>query len=465
MFYTRFIYFVKTLFFLPLIFILMLPCYGETLKQRVFKLEELVKKQQKLIDLLINKKDINNEQALQKRIAELEQKIETLAPIQKPDALKETKDISNISSNNNPEPLNGATQQPTIPTTGSEKQLPDISVVVNASTHISDDKSDTDRNRFLLNESEISMQGYLYPTIRGDAFYSFGRESGQRAPLGKSNELIGELEEAYATFLETPLKDVSVKAGKMRIDFGKTNKLHPHSLPYEDTPSVLKNFLGEDGMKGHGIEASYLIPTPRNFFAQIQAGYWRPDTVSLDPDTGLEPDDAGSRLADRILTSRLWLSKELSDDSELELGLSSALGRSIFNGSGSGSYDPIQLYSADITYRKFPKAHKKLSLQAEWLLHKRKIADTSLSHSGYYLLGTYQFNQYWEWGLRYDNASLPSPSLGHESSISTFLTNHLSESTFLRYQYKHGNHIGGNNFNEFIIQFVWGIGPHSHSLK
>lgn len=464
------IYIFKSLLFISIIFVLMLPCHGNTvkqtsrkhsnitLKQRLIKLEELVKKQQKLINVLIQQKNTNNEQVLQKRIDELEQKIETLTSIQKEDSLKKITGANNNSNNNNQEPLIDTTQQQTITTTGGEKQLPDISVVANASTHISDDRSDTDRNRLLLNESEISMQGYLYPTIRGDLFYSFGRKSG-------GNELNGELEEGYTTFLETPLKNVSVKAGKMRIDFGKTNKLHPHSLPYEDTPSVLKNFLGNDGLKGHGIEASYLLPTSRDFFAQLQAGWWRPDSLRLDPETGLEYNNAGSRFADRLFTGRLWLSKEVSEDSELELGLSSAWGRSIFNGSGDDSYDPIQLYGADITYRKFPGIYKKLTLQAEWMLHRRKMIDTSLSRSGYYLLGTYQFNKFWEWGLRYDNASLPAPSSGHESSISTFLTNNFSESTFMRYQFKHGKHFEGNNFNEFIIQFVWGIGPHSHSLK
>lgn len=457
--YQRCAYFLKILFCITIISSMMLPCYGETLQQRVLKLEDLVKKQQDLINILMQQKNTNNEQALQKRIAELEQKIETLTAIKKTDALKETADSNNNNSSNNnqEEPINTA-EPPAAPATGSEKQLPDISVVANASTHISSDKSDADRNRFLLNESEISMQGYLYPTIRGDAFYSFGRESG-------SNGVKGELEEGYATFLETPLKDVSVKAGKMRIDFGKTNKLHSHQLPYEDKPSVLQNFLGKDGLKGHGIEASYLIPTSRNFFAQIQAGWWRPDSANLDPNTGMEPNDAGSRFSDHLFTSRLWLSKDLGEDSELELGLSSAWGRSIFNGSGDNSYDPIQLYGADITYRKFPGAHKKLSLQAEWLFHRRKTTNASLSHSGYYLLGTYQFNQYWEWGVRYDNASLPAPGIGHESSVSAFLTNNISEATAMRYQIKHGNHLDGNTFNEFIIQFIWGIGPHSHALK
>lgn len=447
------------LIFICLLTIFTFPCEGKqkmskkTTTTQVKILKQRLSKMEALADLL--QKRINE---LEKRVEELSKQKESLSTI----TSTETKSNSPLAQSQDTQ--ENSTQQPSpsqatsTPTTGSEKQIPDISVVVNASTHITSDKTNPDRNKVLVNESEITMQGYLHPNIRGDAFYSFGRAEGE-------NELKGELEEAYATFMETPIKGLGVKAGKMRVDIGKTNKLHSHQLPYEDRAAVIKNFLGSDGLKGHGIEVSYLFPTSRDIFAQLQVGWWRPDAPELNPATNLELNSAGTRIANTLVNSRLWLSKELGSDTELELGLSSAWGRSLFNGAGDNRYDPIQIYGADITLRKFPSANEKLALSLEWLTHRRLMSNDAVSRSGYYVLGTYQPNKYWEWGIRYDNASVPAPSIGHEYAVSAFLTNNLSESTFLRYQLKHGKHLEGESFNEFMVQFVWGVGPHSHALK
>lgn len=438
-----------------------------------------IKKQKKQITIKILKKQLNKMEALtdalQKRINELEQKVAILtekisiqqkksmqqAQMQQipPESIIKTKDSTqNQDLQLSPQSDIQLNPQTNTLATGSEKQLPDISVIVNGSANFTNNKAIIDRNKVLVNEAEIGMQGYLYPTIKGDAFFSFEREEGE-------NNLNGVLEEGYVTFLETPIKGIGIKAGKMKVDFGKTNKQHPHQLSYQDRVSVLKNFLGEDGLNAHGIEAAYLIPTSRNIFAQLQLGLWRPESPQLDPLTNLETNDAGTRISNTLATTRLWISKSIGDDNELELGLNSAWGKSLFNGSGSNKKDPIQIYAADLTFRKFMPAHKKLSLSLEWLLHNRKIPPSHISHSGYYVLGTFQSNKYWEWGIRYDNSSFPAPTQGHGSGISAIITNYLSESTFLRYQVKHGNDTEQKSFNEFIIQFVWGIGPHFHHLK
>lgn len=419
------------------------------IKKRLLKLEVLVKKQQALI------------QAQTKRVAELEEKLRKLSAertaLEEAPKPKEAPEPEQAPSKEEEAPESPAAP-PSIPTTGSEKQLPDVSVIANAHTSLTSDPQNPDRNRFLLDESEIGMQGFLYPGIRGDAFFSFGRPPG-------GTGLVGSLEEAYGTFLETPIRGVAVKGGKMRIDFGKRNKIHPHHLPYQDRPAVLRNFLGDDGLNGHGVEADYLLPTPRGTFAQLQFGFWKPEPPELDPLTGLEAADAGSRIFDHLLTSRLWTSAELGGDSELELGLSGGWGRSLMNGSGDGQVDPIRVYGADLTFRKFPSAHERILLSGEWLLYQRQTPIGTASRNGYYLLGTYQPNRYWEVGMRYDNSGVPFPADGRESALTGFLTNNLTETTYMRYQLKHGTHLDGASFNEFMIQFVWGIGPHAHPLQ
>lgn len=428
------------------------PTTQEQLRNRLTKLEALVKEQQKLIHQLLENKKNGHITALLKRIQELEDQVRKLS------ALTDSKKLLPQETATEKRPENAAGEETSSPTLGAEKQLPDISVIINGSTHLTGDSTNVDRNRFLVNEGEIGMQGYLYPGIRGDAFFSFSRDAGK-------NELTGSVEEAYGTFLETPIKNLAVKFGKTRIDFGKTNKIHQHHLPYEDRPAALKNFLGPDSLNGSGIEADYLLPTPKGTFAQLQLGWWRPESSPLNPLTGLEPDTAGSRIADQLFTGRLWTSKELGEDSELEIGLNSAFGRSLINGSGDNRVDPIRIYGADVTFRKFLSPHERLALSAEWFLHHRLMSIGTAARSGYYLLGTYQPNNYWELGLRYDNSGLPAPSLGREWALTGFLTNRLTETTYIRYQLKNGQHFTGPSYTEFILQFVWGIGPHSHPLQ
>jgi hypothetical protein len=113
-------------------------------------------------------------------------------------------------------------------------------------------------------------------------------------------------------------------------------------------------------------------------------------------------------------------------------------------------------------------------LQGELFWHRRedKFGGTGWhTRSGYYALADYKPDQYWDYGIRYDNSRFPWPIEGRDESISLILTNRLTEVSLLRFQYKFGNR--GNDiflpaahgFNELYLQFIWGAGSHTHPLQ
>ena len=67
-------------------------------------------------------------------------------------------------------------------------------------------------------------------------------------------------------------------------------------------------------------------------------------------------------------------------------------------------------------------------------------------------------------GLRYDHSGSPWAA-GIEQSLSLIHTQQLTEQTYLRLQASHGDRPGQKGFNELRLQWVWGVGPHTHSLE
>lgn len=321
---------------------------------------------------------------------------------------------------------------------GTPVNLPDISVIgdIIGKTTTYDD---LDRNKVFVREIEIALQGYLYPEIRTDVFFAFHREDG-----GKIN---AELEEAYVSFLKL-FADFDAKAGRILVDFGKVNKLHSEQWQYVDKPKVLENFLGEHGFIGNGGSLGYLLPLP--FFVQIDLSAWHLD--------GSEDENKFS-LADTVYASRFWISFSLSEIVELEIGGSSATGK----GYNYLKYqDDVKLYGLDLTYRIFPSTYEKLIFQNEILYIVRQLPENELKRFGFYNFFGYQFNKYWEAGLRYDFAESPLPDGKQTKSIAGIITTRFTDTTKLRMQY--GYNIESKD-HEAILQLLFGIGPHSHILK
>ncbi|MEW6040257.1 MAG: hypothetical protein AB1633_01925 [Elusimicrobiota bacterium] len=347
---------------------------------------------------------------------------------------------------------------------GAPLDLPDISILGDFYGKISKDNPPDDG--FFVREIELALQGYIYPEMRADIFLAMHRHEDVLEP---------ELCEGYVSFLKL-LGGLSMKMGKIHVDFGKINRVHQHARPYVDQPTVITNFLGDHGLVGEGLSLSYLLPLP--VFLEFDVGAWRipahthkPEETKLQTplvdsdgnniDEILVPGECGDEfgLAENVWTGRIWASFATGDTSELEFGLNGA--------KGMGSHylhhlDRAEVTGADGTFRFWISSFKRLILQTEILNLTRTVPPGILSRQGFYSYFGYQFSKYWEAGLRYDNTDNAFPVNVRTNLISVVITNKLTETTMLRLQY---GYEPDTNKSVAYFQTVFGIGPHSHPLQ
>jgi hypothetical protein len=362
-----------------------------------------------------------------------------------------------------PAPAGPETAGPT-PLPGMKKEvpdMPDVSIIGNVVGKFSDNHDVENRNKVLFSEAEVALQGFLYPNIRGDVILHAHRHEDGDYHYGVC--------EGYATFMSL-FDAFTLNAGRKLLPIGKANAVHGHHRHFADSPAVSREFLGDTGHgpSGNGVNLSWLTPLP--FFLQWEVGTWHVDAAHH------HDDGLSYAPSDECYTTRLWSSFELSSDDELEIGISGL--------SGYGSHfehhtDRMQLVGADLTYRHIGEGYNRLIFRNEFFWLDRRIpsgADrnpdgdyvgsiTELDRFGFYSLVNYRFDRNWDAGLRYDYVQRPYPVKPHKddlSSISPILTWNLTESSKLRLQYTYDF---DDNENSVLLQFVFGIGPHSHPLE
>jgi len=143
------------------------------------------------------------------------------------------------------------------PTQGGERRFqsqtrnlndlnPEISVTGDVSAIFADRTGDPDVNRFRFNEFEASFIAPLDPYSAAKFFIV--QEGGKF-----------KLEEGYIDYNTLPA-GLGVKAGQMRLDWGKLNRWHQHSLPQADRPAAHLAIWGEEGLTGLGASLSWIPP-------------------------------------------------------------------------------------------------------------------------------------------------------------------------------------------------------------
>lgn len=126
-----------------------------------------------------------------------------------------------------------------------------------------------------------------------------------------------EVEEAFLTALPQPL-GLSLRAGKVRLPFGRENPLHTHGLPFVDRSLVNSDVFGPEGLSEVVAEAAWLAPLP----------WYTLLTVSVldGANEALFGSPQGSDLA---AAAALRMVFDVSDDATVEAGASYALGRNV----------------------------------------------------------------------------------------------------------------------------------------
>src|SRR6266704_133483 len=105
---------------------------------------------------------------------------------------------------------------------------------------------------FNVQNVELHLQGTVDPYFQVDT---------NIVTTVKKGETTIELEEMYGTSLALPA-NLQLVAGQYFTRFGRQNRLHPHQWDFADQPVILNRIFGPDGLRGPGMQLSWLAPTP-----------------------------------------------------------------------------------------------------------------------------------------------------------------------------------------------------------
>lgn len=321
----------------------------------------------------------------------------------------------------------------------------------------------TERNGMDLQEAELQIYADVDPYSRFSLLMSMEPEYSTDVATGKVTESWSFTpEEAFAELLQIP--STTIKIGKFKAAFGKSNLLHTHAYPFVDAPLVNTTLLGDEGLNDVGVSAAVLLPT--NWFSELTLQYLRGEGENEEFNSPTPGD--GVELAH---WKNLW---DLSDALTFEVGLSYAGGT---NQLGTTT----QLSGADLTFKWRPASGGKYQ---SWILGTEYIdrktpqpGSTTENGQGYNVWGQYQFAERWAALLRYDylkvdgaDAAVNSQALTNDTTNKYSASIVFSASEFssyrLEYDWVHGpqNANGESNEQKLYLQANFTIGSHpAHS--
>ena len=293
-----------------------------------------------------------------------------------------------------------------------------------------------------LKEAEVSFQAVVDPYARADFFVSFGQDE-------------VSLEEGYITFPTIP-GGLLVKGGLMRTAFGKTNTLHPHTLPWPDRPLVARNLVGgDDGVADAGVSVAKLIPNPW-FFLEGTGQVYRGEQTNL---------FHASESSDLNYLARLRAYQDVTESANVDIGASFSMGHNdagVTDGVDVGRFT-TRLYGVDATVRYKPlrrSIYRSFVGRAELVWSRRQQAEGVEAAFGYYLSGDYQFARRWYAGLRYDRSDRADDASVLDTGVAAVLTFRPSEFSLVRGMYRRTRYAQSETANELLMQVQFAIGAH-----
>ena len=313
---------------------------------------------------------------------------------------------------------------------------PAMSVIGNL-VGIAGDEDPFEESRALeLRESEVSLQAAIDPYAKGDLFLAF------------SNEGV-EVEEGFVTFTALP-GDLLVRAGKMRVAFGKTNPLHGHVLPWADTPLPLSNLLGgEEGWVGTGVSAARLIPLPADTFSEATLMVLDGEAEGL-----FEPEER----SDLSYALRYRVFRDLTEATNLDLGASWGRG---LNGSEEGAETTLQGFDATLRWKPLRTAlYRSFVLRGEAIRSRREGPGGTQDSLGWFIAADHQLARRWFVGGRWESAERADDETLRDTGRSLALTFKPSEFSLLRGQLRRRDYALLGTTDELLLQLQFAMGAH-----
>ncbi|MGC1321510.1 MAG: hypothetical protein WA849_04965 [Candidatus Udaeobacter sp.] len=204
---------------------------------------------------------------------------------------------------------------------------------------------DPQQRGFNARNTELAFDGAVDPYFQGFANIVF--------LLDNDNQTEVELEEAFLQTSSLPY-NLQLKAGQFFADFGRLNPTHPHTWDFADSPLVNGLFLGPDGLRGVGAQASWTLPVP--WYSQLvfasQNGRGETGFSFRNPgDNGMFFDRVTTDREARGLQDFVWVPRfensfNLSDTQTVLAGVSGA-----FGSNETGANSRTQIYGADLLYK------------------------------------------------------------------------------------------------------------------
>jgi hypothetical protein len=322
---------------------------------------------------------------------------------------------------------------------------PDVSVVVDVQALFTDDKDNDNRNKVRIKEGELALQAFLYPGVWGNFIAALEQEYD-----GDDVETDVDVEEAYVEFQDLPF-GIQAEVGRKFMNFGRLNALHPHHWPITQTPLVLENLFGHHPWYDDGVQLSVLVPNPWDLYANTGFGVWN----GRDPGHGHDHDD--EQRVDwegHVYLSRSSLDLPVTDEMNGVLGYSAAW--------DEGGETTLHNWDATLNYR-WPMTYRRLKWRNELIY--ADVDERDVDSLGLYSIVQVTLDKYWETGLRYDWAESTYDDDNDEWAAGLFLTYYFTHSMYLRGEYRYTDLAHGDEENAFVIQLVWGLGPHAHRLE
>ena len=203
---------------------------------------------------------------------------------------------------------------------------------------------DPGQQGFTVQNVEVALSAAVDPYFTGNANIVY--------QLDRQGESFVELEEAYLTSTALPW-NLQIKAGQFFSQFGRLNPTHPHAWDFVDQPLVNGRFLGPDGLRGPGVQISYLLPTPiyAEALVALQNGSGetglsfrnRADEVLFGRTLINRP---VTHLTDLLFVPRVVGSVDLTETQTVVVGISGAFGPN-----ASGADTRTAIYGADFFYK------------------------------------------------------------------------------------------------------------------
>ncbi len=304
--------------------------------------------------------------------------------------------------------------------------------------------------------------------------------------LDSQNETEVEVEEAFAQTTSLPW-GLQLKAGQFFAPLGRMNATHPHTWDFVDAPLVQGRLLGPDGLRGVGVQASWVLPTP--WYAQLIFAVQNGEggTASAFRNLGEDGTLFGRDTIDRqlrgaqdlLFVPRFETSVDFSSTRTLLLGASGAFGP---NDTGPDTH--TQIYAVDAFYKWKPSnaegGYPYVKWQTEALWRRAEVGrglDDSfpvretLEDWGAYSQVQWGFAKGWAAGVRGDYLHMDNSEFTDDPDrqtrwrASADITWYPSEFSKLRLQYNHdwleaSHFLDARSVDSVFLQFEFTIGAH-----